>query len=125
MAKYRLGKSHIKRLISGSYVNNIDGSKYYASDEVIDTLSEIENNDLYSRVDVFLDSEANRVSVVVKCIDDGSIPIKCESDVVIKEQVGSDSIVQEDVEEVAPKEEKWLNRFLSFLNRYIRGNGKE
>lgn len=55
MSKYRLGKLQIKRLIEGKSVVNGHGQKFYASENIVDTLKEIDTQNLYDELDIICD----------------------------------------------------------------------
>lgn len=54
MSRYKLGKLQIKRLLEDKPVMDGFGRKYFASEELKETLKELDKHNLYDRYDVIM-----------------------------------------------------------------------
>lgn len=62
--RYKLTRTQVKRLIGGGYVTDGHGEKHDAGKDVKARLKEIDDNDLYGRVSIYLDTGEGAVELV-------------------------------------------------------------
>lgn len=56
MARYRVGKAQVKRLLEGKFVTDGEGRNYVTTGELKEFLQMIDDRDLYDRLDLFLEN---------------------------------------------------------------------
>lgn len=66
MAKYNLKKTQVNRLLEGKPVVTGTGRRIVLSAEIMGLLKKIDDNDMYDKVDIVIDTTDNSFDVVKK-----------------------------------------------------------